>query len=138
VANEYKYLSAQMILMDENGTIIWENSLSLDNASRSNPGKFGEVSFDGQHLYYMYLDDNELKLSHLQNGELITENEAFELKLINENERISETQDGSLNLMWWYDNYYLLSGKQKIRYLQEDGKQSVKDVYFLTKIKVGD
>ena len=138
VASEYKYLSAQMILMDEYGHIIWENSLSLDNTSRSNPGTFGEVSFDGQNLYYMYLDDSELKFSHLQDGELIMENEAFELELINEKERISETQEGSLNLMWWYDDYYLLSGKQKVRFLEEDGKQASKDVYFLTKVRVGD
>jgi hypothetical protein len=127
-----------MILMDEDGTIIWENALSLDNTSRSNPGKFGEVTFDGYNLYYMYLHENELKLSHLQNGELIKENEAFELELVNENERISETQEGSLNLMWWYDNYYLLSGKQKVRFQQEDGKQASKDVYFLTTVRVGD
>lgn len=138
VANEYKFLSAQMILMDESGRILWENSLSLDNASRTNPGKFGEVAFDGRNLYYMYIDDEELKLSQLQNGELVMENETFKIELISENERINETQQSSLHLMWWYDNYYLLSGKQKIRYLQEDGKQAVKDVYFLTKVKVGD
>ena len=138
VANEYKYLSAQMILMDENGRIIWENSISLDNKGRTNPGKFGEVTFDGQNLYYMYLDENELKLSHLQDGELMMENETFELELINENERITETQDRSLNLMWWYDNYYLLSGKQKVRFQQVDGRQTIKDVYFLTKVRVGD
>jgi len=138
VTSEYKYLSAQMILMDENGNIIWENSLSLNNTSRSNPGKFGEVSFDGQNLYYMYLEDDELKLSHLQDGELVMENETFELELVNENERINETQEGSLNLMWWYDDFYLVSGKQKVRFLQEDGKQATKDVYFLTKVRVGD
>lgn len=137
-ASEYKFLSAQMILMDESGRIIWENSLSLDNTSRTNPGKFGEVTFDGQNLYYMYIDEEELKLSQLQNGERVMENEAFNIELINEKERINETQQSSLHLMWWYDNYYLLSGKQKIRHLQEDGKQAVKDVYFLTKIKVGD
>ncbi len=138
VANEYKFLSAQMLLMDESGGILWENSLSLDNTSRTNPGKFGEVSFDGQSLYYMYLDEEELKLSHLHNGEVMMENEAFEIELVNENERIHENQIRSLNLMWWYDNYYLLSGKQKIRYLQEGGKQATKDVYFLTTVKVGD
>lgn len=138
VASEYKFLSAQMLLMDESGRILWENSLSLDNTGRTNPGKFGEISFDGQNLYYMYLDEEELKLSHLHNGEVITENETFEIQLIRENERINENQIRSLNLMWWYDNYYLLSGKQKIRYLEQGGKQAVKDVYFLTKIAVGD
>src|SRR5690606_28922939 len=138
VANDYTFLSAQMVLLEENGSVLWENSLSLDNQSRTNPGKFGELAFDGQNLYFMYLDEKELKLSHFRDGELLMENETFEIQLINEQERINETQERSLNLMWWYDNYYLLSGKQKIRYIQEDGKQGNRDVYFFTKIKVGD
>src|SRR5690606_6524477 len=31
MGQEYKFLSAQMILLDESGEIIWENALSLDN-----------------------------------------------------------------------------------------------------------
>lgn len=138
VTNEYKFLSAQMILLDDSGRIIWENSLSLDNNSRVNPGKFGEMTFDGQNLHYMYLDGEELKLSHIYNGEVMSENEPFELALINENERIGETQENSLNLMWWHDDYYMLSGKQRIRYQQENGREGTKEVYFITKIKVGD
>src|SRR5690606_38358301 len=99
VANEYKFLSAQMILMDESGNILWENSLSLDNTSRTNPGIFGEVTFDGQNLYYMYIDEEELKLSQLHDGERVMENETFEIDLINEQERINETQQRSLHLM---------------------------------------
>src|SRR5690606_7635646 len=138
MGNEFKFLSAQMILMHENGEILWENALSLDNTSRMNPGKFGEISFDGQNLYYMYLNELQLKLSKLENGVVALENETFELELINENERIRETQENSLNLMWWYENYYLLSGKQEIRFQKDDGKENNREVYFLTKIKVGD
>ena len=138
MGQEYKFLSAQMILLHESGEILWENAFSLDNTSRTNPGKFGEISFDGQNLYYMYLEELQLKLSKLENGEVVLENETFELELINENERIRETQENSLSLMWWYENYYLLSGKQKIRFQKEDGKEDNREVYFLTKIKVSD
>ncbi|MEX2591677.1 MAG: transcriptional regulator [Anditalea sp.] len=138
ISNEYKFLSAQMILMDENGKIVWDNALSLDNTTRIHPGKFGEVSFDGHNLYYMYVDELELKLSQIKNGEVVLENESFELELINENERIRDTQENSLNLMWWYQDYYLLSGKQEIRYQKEDGREDNREVFFLTKIKVED
>src|SRR5690606_2745802 len=112
--------------------------LSLENTGRRNPGKFGEISFDGQNLFYLYLDEEELKLSHLLDGEVLLENETFALELLDENERIRENQISSLNLMWWYQDYYLLSGKQKIRFQQDDGSAGNKGVYFLTKIKVGD
>jgi hypothetical protein len=44
----------------------------------------------------------------------------------------------SLQLIWWYDNYYLLSGKQRIRYQDEEGKEKTREVNFFTKIKVDD
>lgn len=138
ISTQYKFLSAQLILINEAGEIIWENVLSLDNTDRINPGKFGEINFDGQNLYFMYLDETELKLSQIRNGEVVRENETFALELINENERIRDTQENSLNLMWWHQDYYLLSGKQRIRYQKPDGREDNREVFFLSKIKVED
>ncbi|WP_291367270.1 transcriptional regulator [Cyclobacterium sp.] len=138
VTNQYKYLAAQFILLDEDGNIIWDNSLNLDNASKSQPVKFGEMSFSGDNLFYMYLDETEILLSQIKRGEVVMENEPFEIELINENERIADTREDSLQLLWWYDNYYLLSGKQRIRYQDKDGKATSREVNFFTKIKVDD
>lgn len=138
VTNQYKFLSAQFILLDEEGRIVWDNSLNLDNASKNEPMKFGEMSFDGTNLFYLYLDGLQLMLSQIRNGEVIMESEPFELELINENERIGDTKERSLQLTWWHDNYYLLSGKQKIRYQDGSGREKTRDVNFFTKIKVDD
>ena len=100
--SEYRFISAQFVLLDENGNIKWDSSLSLDNSNRTNPGKFGEISFDGSNLFYLYMDGVELKLSQILDGEVVMENETFELELIRENERIQDTQENSLNLLWWY------------------------------------
>ncbi|WP_228527849.1 transcriptional regulator [Pararhodonellum marinum] len=136
--SEYKYISAHFMLLDTEGKIIWDNAVSLDNAVINSPAKFGEVSFDGNTLFYLYLENLTLKLSIIKNGRLILENEPFQFELVNEEERIKENQDQSMSLMWWYDNYYLLSGKQRIRYLTESGKEGNKEVFFLTKIRVDD
>ncbi|MEX2513122.1 MAG: transcriptional regulator [Cyclobacteriaceae bacterium] len=138
VNNQYKYLAAQFILMDEDGQIVWDNSINLDNTNKNEPVKFGEMSFNGNNLFYLYLDDLELVLNQIKDGEVVIENEPFELELIDENERISETKENSLQLHWWYDNYFLLSGKQKVKYQAEDGRQKTRDVNFFTKIKVDD
>src|SRR5690606_40941805 len=99
VANDYKFLSTQMVLLEENGSVLWENSLSLDNQSRTNPGKFGELAFDGQNLYFMYLDEKELKLIHFRDGVLLMEHENFEIHLIYEQDRIYEIQARILYLI---------------------------------------
>ncbi len=138
MTHHYKFLSAQFMLLDMEGKIIWDNSLSLNNMSKQDPNKFGEVSFDGSNLFYAYLDGPQIMLSQFKNGELVIENEPFEIELVNENERIKDTKESSLHLMWWHDEYYLLTGKQKIRYQNEEGRERVKDVNFFTKIKVED
>lgn len=133
---QFRYLAAQFLLMDNRGNIIWDNSLSLQNSVLSHESKFGEVSFDGNDLFYMYLDKEELRLSQISDGEVVLENESFPIELIDDNERIRDTHESSLSLMWWYDRYYLLSGKQRVRFQTESGREDTKEVFFITKIRV--
>jgi hypothetical protein len=132
----YKFLSSYFIFINREGQVIWDNAFSLANKNRFSPGKFGEVAFDGEKLHYMYLEGNLLHLSYMKNGEVVFENQEFEIELINDNERIRDTRESSLSLSWWYSDYYLLSGKQRIRFLNDQGKEENRDVFFLTKIKV--
>ncbi|WP_041779598.1 hypothetical protein [Belliella baltica] len=133
---EYKFYAAQILKLDKDGRILWDNSVSLPNNVTNNPSKFGEISLTGNKLHYMYLEDEKLALSYLYDGEVIFENEKFEIELLEETERIRETDEYSLILYWWYENNYLLTGKQTIRFQDEDGRQKTKDVFFLTKIQV--
>ncbi|GAB3664622.1 hypothetical protein GCM10028791_40280 [Echinicola sediminis] len=134
-SNEYKFMAAQFVLLDQEGNMVWDNSLSLEDITTLDPGKFGEVSFDGQSLFYLYLEEDKLRFSHIMDGEIVQSNEEIELALINEEERIKENQDESLSLRWWYDDYFLLTGKQKVRFLDEEGKQDTREVFFMTKIR---
>lgn len=133
---EYKFYAAQLLKLDKNGRILWDNSLSLPNDMTNNPSKFGELSITGDKLHFMYLKEKKLALSYLYNGEVIFENKKFELELLDDKERIRETDEKSLKLSWWYGSNYLLSGKQSIRYQDEDGRPKNKDVFFLTKVTV--
>jgi hypothetical protein len=135
---EYEFVSSYFLFLNRSGEVIWDNALDLTGKTTNNPGKYGEVSFDGEKLHFMYLDVNDIKIymSYIKNGELIFQNKTFEIELINEDERIRETQNGSLSLKHWYSNYFLLMGKQKVRYLNAENKEETKEVFFLTKIKV--
>ena len=133
---EFRYQSSHFAYFHEDGRVLWDNALNLGNRISYAPGKFGEISFDGRRLHYLYIEGVGIKMSYLKDGQRVFENIAFDLALLNEEERIRETQEGSLRLQWWYGDYFLLSGKQKVRYLSESGREQVKDVFFVTKIKV--
>ena len=52
-------------------------------------------------------------LSQIKRGEVVMENEPFEIELINENERIADTREDSLQLLWWYADYLPIKWKTK-------------------------
>lgn len=133
---QFKFYAAHLLLLDNNGNVIWDNSLNLPNDITTNPNKFGEISLTGDKVHYLYLQDEKLALSYLYDGEVIFENKNFDIKLLSESERIGETDRNSLVLHWWYDNNYLLSGKQTVRYQDQKGVAKKKDVFFMTKIHV--
>lgn len=133
---EYEFVSSYFLFLNRSGEVIWDSALDLLNKSTFIPSKYGEVSFDGEKIHYMYLDGIKMYMSYVKNGEVIFQNQSFDVELMNEEERLRETQEGSLSLTHWMDNYFLLTGKQKIRYLNSENKEETKEVFFLTKIKV--
>ncbi len=133
---EYRYISAHFVKVAKTGQVLWDNATSYNEMVTTYPEAFGEVAVVGEDLYHMFVENQVIKLSFFRNGEKIFENQEFELGLVDENERIRDTNLESLRLIHWYDRYYLLSGTQRIRYMNESGGDQVREVYFLTKIVV--
>lgn len=133
---EYRYVSAHFAKIAKTGQVLWDNATSYNEMVTNYQEAFGEVAVVGEDLYHMFLEDETIKLSFLRNGEKIFENQEFELGLVDENERIQDSNLESLRLIHWYDRYYLLSGTQRVRFLNEAGTDQVREVYFLTKIVV--
>lgn len=133
---DYKYLAAYMVYIHQDGRILWGNAINLFNQARVGSDKFGEVHFDGTKLHFLRLDGDKILATYLKNGELIFLNEEYDIQLIDENSRIRETKENTLELRYWYDDFYLLSGNQKVRFMDENMKEATRDVFFVTKLKV--
>jgi hypothetical protein len=133
---EYQYVSAHFIKVAKAGQVIWDNAATYGGLITTSSEAFGAVAAVGDEYYHVYVRDFLLKMSYFKNGEKIFEHLDFELVLTDENERIVETNPSSLRLVHWYAKYFLLSGTQKIRFLNESGGQETREVYFLTKILV--
>ncbi|PZX60442.1 hypothetical protein LV84_00721 [Algoriphagus ratkowskyi] len=133
---EYRYVSAHFAKIAKTGQVIWDNAISYDEMVTNYPEAFGEVAVVGDDLYHMFVEDETIKLSFFRNGERIFENQEFDLGLVNDGERIRDTNRESLRLIHWYDRYYLLSGTQRVRFMNDKGVDEVREVYFLSKIAV--
>ncbi|TDQ16590.1 hypothetical protein DFQ04_2711 [Algoriphagus boseongensis] len=131
---EYKYVSAHFAKIAKQGQVIWDNSATYQDFTTGYPEPFGEIAILGEDLYHAYLEDDQIIASFFRNGEKVFERLSFGLELENENERIRYSDLETLRLVHWYDNYFLISGRQSIRFLNSENKEEVKDVFFMNKI----
>lgn len=136
VYSELSYISAHFVKLGEDGRVIWDNSATYDDLLTDYILPFGEIAVVGDEFYHAYIRDDKIRLSYFKEGEKIFDNLDFELELLNENERIAETNMESLQLVHWYDRYFLLTGTQRIRFQRENGQASSKEVFFFSKVLV--
>ncbi|MFC3415613.1 hypothetical protein [Algoriphagus hitonicola] len=131
---EFTYVSAHFIWLGNEGQVIWDNATTYNNLRTNYPESFGEIALVEDEFYHAYVRDDKIVLSYLKSGEKVFEDLDFEIELIEENERISQTNYNTLRLIHWYDRYFLLTGTQKIRYQKEEGGSASRDVYFVSKV----
>ncbi|WP_026951468.1 hypothetical protein [Algoriphagus mannitolivorans] len=131
---DYQYVSAHFIKVGKQGQVIWDNSASYAGFSTNYQEPFGEVAVVGDDLYHVYIEEDQIIASFFRNGEKVFERMFFALELLDENERIRNTDTETLRLVHWYDNYFLISGKQTIRYLGEGNREEFRKVFFMSKI----
>jgi hypothetical protein len=136
VTSEYQYQSAHFMKVSKSGQVLWENSATYGGFATYYPSAFGEIAVVGDDLYHLYAEDDVIKASFFRNGERIFEQLAIQLEPANEDDRIKSTDFETLRLVHWYDRYFILSGKQSIRFLNPGNQEQVRDVFFMSKILV--
>jgi hypothetical protein len=133
---EYQYISAHLVKIGKEGNVIWDNSISYNGLTHIYPNVFAEIAVLGEEVYHVYLEDNIIKLSYLNQGQKVFEHIGFELELVNQAERIRETNPESLRIIHWYDRYFLVSGTQEVRFINDKGLEGTREEFFLTKVLV--
>lgn len=136
INTEFSYISAHFVKLGEEGRVVWDNSATYDDLLTDIPEPFGEIAIVGDEFYHAYVRNDKIRLAYIKNGEKKFDNLDFELELVNENERIADTDMPSLRLVYWYDRYFLLSGNQRIRYQKENGQAATREVFFFSKVMV--
>lgn len=132
----FTYLAAHFALLNAKGEVMWDNSISLDKATSPNPYQFGEVSFDGENLYFINQKSGKLAVSHLSNGDVVFSNRAIDFEHTLEEVSVGETLDESITINPWKPGSFLVSGKQRIHFINDMGEKDQKEVYFLSELVV--
>lgn len=136
MTTEYQYVSSHFVKVAKTGEVLWDNSARYDDFTTTYPEPFGEIAVVGNDLYHLYAENDQIKASFFRDGERVFEHETFPLELTDENERIRNTDFATLRLVHWYDRYFIVTGQQTIRYQAPNGREQIRDVFFMSKILV--
>ena len=134
LVTEYTYKSAHFIEVAKTGQVIWDNASRYEDVTTSYPEAFAEISVQGEDVFHLFLINDQIKLNYFKKGEKLLENEVHPLELDPSQGEIQYTDLASLRLLHWYGPYFLVSGIQKIRSTDAEGKEGVREVFFIHKL----
>ena len=134
LVTEYTYRSAHFIEVAKTGQVLWDNSARYEDVNTTYPEPFAEISAQGDDVFHLYLINDRIKFNYFRKGEKVLENKSVQLELDPNQGEIQYTDQSSLRLLHWYGTYFLVSGIQKIRSTDSEGKEGVREVFFIHKL----
>lgn len=137
VFDGYQYTHAAILGLTKEGKKEYDYCFDINlNFKPLKVIKNIRISDDGTDVMkLLYCTGKNIKAVHVTNG-VISEKNYGEIETEKEGDVIKWT--GQTNSVYWYDNYFLVFGRQKIKNKEnEDGKKK-RTVFFLSKISFGD
>ena len=123
------YTHAVVAAFDEKGNLLWDNSIELKDVKEQKLTEKVKASIKGDEIVLSYSNKGQIFTKIIQAEKVLenTQNKPIDTQL--EGDKVKQTT--SDNIDFWYNNYFLASGYQKISNDQEGGKRNV---YYLNKV----
>ncbi len=131
VFDGYQYTHATVVVFDEMGNLVWDKTVNMwQNYKPYFPKKFITVSVNGNLISLLFMNRNKIvSTEYSLSGDVIKEENYSFLSTSNPNEEIRYS---FADIIYWYDNYYLTNGFQKIKNTNDGSKRRV---FFVSRLK---
>lgn len=125
------FTHAYMLVMNQDGSILWDDSMEIDIKTSGIPDKPGRFQWMGEKGAYAYYHDEELFLK-LMDGSGENEMSTSELALKNEGDKIRVEKEAGPGTVRWYGNHFLVYGIHHIR--PKERSKPLRKVFFINKV----
>lgn len=136
VFDGYQYTHAILSKFDKEGTLVWDQVFEMWSAYKPfTVKKFISISQQDQEaIKLIFSSRNKINvMSFDYDGNIITDSKSEEIQTNFEGDK---TKRSFSNINFWYDNYFIAYGNQKIKNRDnEPDTKRVRNVYFVNKIK---
>ncbi len=108
----YRYTHAFVCEFDQQGNLLWDNCLPINDLTDVNPVQKVQVSTQGDRLVMAYEQDSEIRTEVFQRDSVLLTGDTFKITAGSEQEKVQTAADE--RLLAWYGPYFLATGYQRL------------------------
>lgn len=129
VFDGFRYTHAVVAAFDKSGNLLWDNSFSFDNVKSMELKEKVKVKISDEDIRLIYSNRGKLATKIIKGNEVLESDKFIDIDTQNENDKVRDTMTDEIE--YWYDNYYLAWGFQRISNKNEGSRK----VFYLNKIE---
>ncbi|MFA5783213.1 MAG: hypothetical protein WC868_13185 [Bacteroidales bacterium] len=116
----YRFTHAVIAAFDSEGNKLWDNSFAIQDILTFNLKEKVKVMFDGDDIILTYSYGGYIKSQIIQGDKIVQGKEDTKIETSLEGDKVKQNWNSDMD--FWYDNYFLSWGYQKIK---NKGKRTV-------------
>jgi hypothetical protein len=134
VFDGFTYTHAVVADVDQNGNLLWDNSISFDNVkSMELKEKIKIQSFTNGNSKLIYSHNGAIRSKIIKGNQVIDSDRVIPNETYVEGDKVRKTSTDDID--YWYDNFYLAWGEQRIVNAAGDAQtRGRRNVFYLNKI----
>jgi hypothetical protein len=123
------YTHAIVAAFDEKGNLLWDNSIEMKDVKEQRLSEKVKASIKGDEITLSYSNKGQIFTKIIQAEKVVENTQPRPIDTQLDGDKVKQTT--SDNIDFWYNNYFIASGYQKIANDQEGGKRNV---FYLNKV----
>jgi len=132
VFDGYRYTHGMVVAFDKDGTVLWDQAFEIDDILTFNLKQRIKVTVDNEKIICGFTLDDAVKSITFENGEKTNERVLSKFKTNFKNDKVKDEMESDVD--FWYDNYLISYGYQKIKNTSKKGKKN-RTVFYFNKIE---
>jgi hypothetical protein len=129
----YQYTHAVVAGFDKQGNLLWDNVLELNDVKLFTLREQVKVSFSGENVILAYSFKGKLKSKIIRGSEVVEAKNDINLDSEYADDRVKKNQVN--NIEYWYGNYFLAWGYQRISNTSQDRQvRGTRNVVYCNKV----
>lgn len=127
----YRYTQALIACFDSEGNLLWDNQFNIKNILTFNLKERVKLIFDKDDIILVYSTDGKIASKIIRGSEVIEGDDFSKIETKYQDDKLIDDMESDIE--FWYDNYYITYGYQRIKNRTQPGKNK-RTVFYFSKI----